>query len=65
MLTKDKVIKALQTLPTTFTEEELIGALSYLEGSTPTGIKTSQKEAAAEVEAEGSTEDFKEWASLA
>lgn len=65
MLTKDKVMQALQTLPTTFTEEELIEALSHLEGSIPTGIKTSQKVDTTELELEGPSEDFKEWASLA
>lgn len=65
MLTKEKVMQALQTLPTTFTEEELIEALSHLEGKTPTGIKTGQKANTPEVETDVPSENFKEWASLA
>lgn len=65
MLTKDKVIKALQTLPTTFTPEELLEQLMYLEGETPNGIKISQKAVPAEAEVQVPSEDFKEWASLA
>ncbi|MBX2876678.1 MAG: hypothetical protein KTR30_31470 [Saprospiraceae bacterium] len=65
MLTKDKVIKALQTLPTTFTPEELLLQLQYLEDKTPTGTKTGQKGTNAEAEVQGPSEDFKEWASLA
>ncbi|NRB53766.1 MAG: hypothetical protein HRU41_39305 [Saprospiraceae bacterium] len=65
MLTKEKVIKALQTLPTTFTPEELLEQLLYVEGETPNGIKATQKEAIAEAEVQGPSENFKEWASLA
>ena len=65
MLTKEKVINALQTLPTTFTPEELLEQLMHLEGETPNGIKANQKEATVEAEVQGPSEDFKEWASLA
>ncbi len=65
MLTKDKVIKALQTLPTTFTPEELLQHLLHMEGKTPNGIQTGQKGTHSEAEIQGPSEDFKEWASLA
>lgn len=65
MLTREKVIEALQTLPTTFTPEELLAQLLHMEGETPNGIKATQKDTTAEAEVQGPSVDFKEWASLA
>lgn len=66
MLTREKVNNAMQTLPSTFTAEELFQLLLQMEGHALSDNDTDHASFAAELEleAEGSTENFKEWASL-
>ena len=66
MLTREKVNIAMQTLPSTFTAEELFQLLLQMEGNALSDNDTAPASYAAELEleTEGSTEDFKEWASL-
>lgn len=65
MLTKEKVVKAMQTLPTKFSAEELFQHLLLLEGKTFSVGQKDDGQPAGEAENEASTDDFKEWASLA
>lgn len=62
MLTKEKVIAAMQTLPAKFSREELLQHLLLLEEIT--AATGEAIEIAEEAEIDAATEDFKEWASL-
>ena len=65
MLTKEKVVHAMQTLPTSFTIEELLQQVLLLEDDMlPEGHK-DEEEFIGEAETSASTENFKGWASLA